>query len=66
MTSHDLTLAVYLLIALAGLSLQVRSLNERSRVPTLSKVFSRAMHTRSGRIGIVAGWAWIGLHFFAR
>jgi hypothetical protein len=66
MISHDFTVAVYALIALAGLGLQIRSLSERSRVPSLGRVFTRAMHTRSGRIGIFAGWAWLGLHFFAR
>jgi len=66
MTSHDLTVAVYSMVALAGVGLQVRSQSERSRIPSLGTVFSRAMHTRSGRIGIFAGWAWLGLHFFAR
>jgi hypothetical protein len=66
MTSHDLTVAVYSVIAVAGAGLQIRSQSDRSRIPSLGKVFSRAMHTRSGRIGILAGWAWLGLHFFAR
>jgi hypothetical protein len=64
--SHDFTAGVYLLIALAGVGLQIRSLSERSRLPSLGQVFSRAMSTRSGRVGIFAGWAWLGLHFFAR
>jgi hypothetical protein len=29
-------------------------------------VFSRVMRTRSGRVGVMAGWVWLGLHFFAR
>jgi hypothetical protein len=29
-------------------------------------VLRRAMRTRSGRVGVIAGWAWIGIHFFAR
>jgi hypothetical protein len=66
MSSHDFTIAVYILIATIGVSLQVRSYSERSRVPSLATVFSRVMRTRSGRVGVMAGWVWLGLHFFAR
>jgi len=66
MSSHDLTVAVYALIGLAALALQVRSASPASRIPSLGTVFRRVMRTRSGRVGVVAGWAWVGLHFFAR
>jgi len=66
MSSHDLTLAVYGLICLVGVGMQFRSYSPRSRIPPLGDVFGWAMRTRSGRVGIVAGWVWLGLHFFAR
>lgn len=66
MSSHDLTVAVYLLLLLTGLALQVRSYSPRSRIPSLATVFGRVMRTRSGRVGVMAGWVWLGLHFFAR
>ena len=66
MTSHDVTLSVYLVIAAAGVILQILSGRQGSRIPPLGLVFSRVMRSRSGRVGIVAGWAWLGLHFFAR
>jgi len=66
MSDHGLTITVYVLIALVGVVLQVRSQSPRSRIPSLGTVFGRAMSTRSGRVGIVAGWVWLGLHFFAR
>lgn len=66
MNSHDLTVAVYVLIALALLALELASHGSRSRIPTIGALFSRAMRTRSGRVGMVAGWVWLGLHFFAR
>ena len=66
MTSHQVVLGVYLLIVLAGVLLQLHSRRSSSRIPSLGTVFSRVMRTRSGRIGVVAGWAWLGLHFFAR
>lgn len=66
MSSHDLTVAVYVAIALVGVGFQLASVRSASRIPSLGVVFSRAMRTRSGRVGIMAGWAWLGLHFFAR
>jgi len=66
MNSHDLTAAVYILIASAGVVLELWTRRAGSRIPSLSRVFGRAMRTRPGRVGIVAGWAWLGLHLFAR
>jgi hypothetical protein len=66
MTSHDLTLAVYVFIGVTALSLQVLGSTGRSRIPSLGAVFSSVMHARSTRIGVVAGWMWLGLHLFAR
>jgi Family of unknown function (DUF6186) len=66
MTSHAVTLSVYLVIALVGVGLQLVSTRPGSPIPSLGTVFRRIMRTRSGRVGIVAGWAWLGLHFFAR
>ena len=66
MNSHDLTVAVYVGFVLGGVLLQLLSTRPGSRIPSLGRVFSRIMRTRSGRVGVMAGWAWIGLHFFAR
>lgn len=49
-----------------GIALQLLAMRPGSRVPTLGAVITRAMRTRSGRVGIIAGWVWLGLHFFAR
>src|SRR5262249_32810514 len=64
--SHDFTIAVYLLIAAVGVGLEIRSSSERSRIPSLATVFSRVMRTRSGRVGVMAGWGWVGVAIFAR
>jgi hypothetical protein len=66
MSSHDLTVVVYVAFAVAGLGLQARSSSVRSRIPSFGAMCSRVMRTRSGRVGVIAGWAWLGLHFFAR
>jgi hypothetical protein len=64
-SSHDVTLAVYLTIVLGGGLLQALS-QSRARIPSFGTVVRRVMRTRSGRVGVLAGWAWLGLHFFAR
>ncbi|HYT26101.1 MAG TPA: DUF6186 family protein [Actinomycetota bacterium] len=66
MSSHDVTVAGYLLVASAGVGVELLSSREGSRIPTLGTLLSRVMRTRSGRVGVIAGWAWIGVHFFAR
>jgi len=66
MSSHGLTVVGYVAFALAGLGLQARSASPRSRIPSFGAICSHVMRTRSGRVGVIAGWAWLGLHFFAR
>jgi hypothetical protein len=66
MTSHDFTVIVYGGIVAVAFLLELLSRRQRSRIPSLSTVFRTIMRTRSGRVGIMAGWAWLGLHFFAR
>ena len=66
MSSHDITVIGYVVVALAGGILEVASRRRRSSVPSLRAVVRRVMASRSGRVGVMAGWAWLGLHFFAR
>jgi hypothetical protein len=66
MNSHDLTAAGFALFALLGVLLQGLSLRRKSQIPPLGAAFGRLMRTRSGRVGVLAAWAWLGLHFFAR
>jgi len=46
--------------------LQVLATRTRVPVPALGDLLTRAMRTRTGRVGVLVAWAWIGLHFFAR
>lgn len=66
MNSHDVTVTgfVVLLAALVGTEIAGRS--GRAPVPTFSQVMTRIMRTRTGRVGILVAWAWLGLHFFAK
>jgi uncharacterized protein DUF6186 len=66
MSSHDVTVAGYVAIVAAGVVVQLLATRTRARIPPLQDVLSRAMRTRTGRVGMLAAWAWIGLHFFAR
>jgi hypothetical protein len=66
LTSHEITIAGYLAF-LAGITLlQVLGTKTRVPVPALGDLLTRAMRTRTGRVGVLVAWAWIGLHFFAR
>ncbi|MFH1331074.1 MAG: DUF6186 family protein [Actinomycetota bacterium] len=66
MNSRQAAVAVYAFLAAAGVALQVLSRRAGSPIPSLGAVLGRAMRTRSGRVGVLAGWLWLGLHFFAR
>lgn len=66
MSSHDLTVLGYLVVLLAGVILEVLAIWPRSQVPSLGKTLTRVMHTRTGRVGVLVAWAWVGLHFFTR
>jgi len=66
MSSHALTVVAYAIIVTAAVVLQVVGLRQGSAIPSLGDVIRRVMSSKSGRVGVVAGWAWLGLHFFAR
>jgi len=65
MTSHQITIAGYLIILAAIVTLQVLATRTRAPVPSFGELLTRAMRTRTGRVGVLVAWAWIGLHFFA-
>jgi hypothetical protein len=66
MNSHDVTVAGFLIILSALIATDIAGRRPGSRIPTFSQVFTRIMRTRTGRVGILVAWAWLGLHFFAK
>ena len=66
MTSRDGTILGYLLVLTAGVTLQVSAIRRPERFPSLGRVLTHVMRSRTGRVGIFVAWAWIGLHFFAK
>jgi len=66
MNSHDLTIGGYLVVLAGFVTLQIIGLRSKAAVPTIGEILSRVMRTRTGRVGVLVAWAWIGLHFFAQ
>lgn len=65
MSWHLITISGYLVVLVAGIALVVASHLPDSVVPTFGAVMSRVMRTRSGRIAVLVGWLWLGMHYFA-
>jgi len=66
MTSRELTITGYLTVLAALVVLQVAAVRKPERLPSLGRVFTHVMRTRTGRVGVLVAWAWLGLHFFAK
>ena len=66
MSGHEVTIAGYLLVVAGIVLLQVLATRTRVPVPSLGELLTRAMRSRTGRVGVLVAWACIGLHFFAR
>jgi hypothetical protein len=66
MSSRDLTIMGYVAVLVAAVALQVAALRMPERLPSLGRVLTHVMGTKTGRVGILVAWAWLGLHFFAR
>ncbi len=66
MNSHNVTILGYLVVLAAGVLLEVLAIFTPAQVPRLGEIFTRIMRSRTGRVGMLVAWAWVGLHFFAR
>lgn len=49
----------------AGVLLEVLATRTRARIPPLEHVLARVTRARTGRVGVLVAWAWVGLRFFA-
>jgi hypothetical protein len=66
MSSHTVTVVGYVLVALLAVSAEIAAARGVLDVQPVRVVAARISRTRSGRIGVMAAWAWLGMHFFAR
>ena len=65
MNWREFTIGGYAMLAFTLVAFQLASRRPDSRIPPLSSSLGRVMATRSGRVAVLAAWAWLGLHFFA-
>ena len=66
MSSRAVTIAGYLLIVGCGVALELASRRPGSPIRSFGALLGRVMSTRSGRVGVMTGWLWLGVHFLAR
>jgi len=66
LNSHDITVLGFLVILSALIGAEIIARSGRAEIPTFAAVITRIMRTRTGRVGILVAWAWLGLHFFAK
>ena len=66
MNSHDITVTGFLVILAGLVSAEIVARRRRTEIPTFAEVITRIMRTRTGRVGMLVAWAWLGLHFFAK
>ena len=66
MTSRQITIAGFVVLALFGLVLEVVGLRRRSRIPTFGQLIGWLMRSSAVRLAILFAWWWVGWHFFTR
>lgn len=66
MIAREITIAGFLAVLAGLVTLQVLATRTRLPVPAVGDLLTRVMRTRTGRVGVLVAWAWLGLHFFAR
>lgn len=66
MNSHDITVLGFLIIAAALIGTEITARRTDGQIPNFTQLVTRVMRTRTGRVGVLVAWAWLGLHFFAR
>ena len=66
MSTHNITVLGFTLIAIALIALEVVARHRGSRVPTAGQMIGFLMQTRITRVLILLLWGWLGWHLFAR
>ncbi len=66
MTGHDASLAIWALMGVLVLGLGIVALASDGRVAPIGRVGGLLTGTRLRGAVVLAGWMWLGWHFFAR
>jgi hypothetical protein len=62
--SHSVTVAGWIVIGLGFAAAWTGAIVSRGRFPTAGTVVRTATHHVAVRAVLLAGWAWVGWHFF--
>jgi hypothetical protein len=65
-TGHWTAALAFALVAAGMLVIDLRARRPGSRLVTFTVLAGRLMASRSGRIGVLVVWWWLGWHFLAR
>jgi hypothetical protein len=65
-TTKAVTVIGFVAVIMALVALELLGRRKIGRIPTLSEWLGYVMRPRSGRALILAGWLWLGWHYFAR
>jgi hypothetical protein len=66
MGAHAVTLIGFVLMTAAMVALEILGHRPGSRIPTVGQWLGYLMRPRLGRVLVLAGWWWLGWHYFAR
>jgi anti-sigma-K factor RskA len=55
----------FAVLAVAALALELAARHDPDRA-TAPQALAAAMRTTRGRVAVLAGWLWLGVHFLAR
>jgi hypothetical protein len=66
MSTRAITIIGFVAVIAALVTLEILGRRKIRRIPTLSEWLGYVMRPRAGRALILAGWLWLGWHFFAR
>ena len=66
MSTGTITVIGFVAAIAALVTLEVLGRRKIARIPTLSEWLGYVMRPRAGRALILAGWLWLGWHYFAR
>lgn len=66
MNSHAITVLGFLIVLAGLITTEAIARSGKGNIPTFAQVCTRIMRTRTGRVGMLVAWAWLGLHFFSK
>jgi len=65
-STRAVTIIGFVAVIAALVTLEILGRRKIARIPTLSEWLGCVMRPRAGRAIILAGWLWLGWHYFAR